>query len=367
MINPRLEKEPYLFEFFQAVRLLEKNAQQKLETTALETAPGSKAKYDDEVVFFKNNPKLTFNASDIQNLKIVRDSHSPKNQQYWEMTVSVLGLLGSQGVMPRYFSERVLLELRKKNTDLVDFVNFIEHRSISLFYQAWRKYRLPLNYEKALASRSSRRAQWDLFTHSLLALMGIGTEGLMYRQAFSDETLVGCASFLARPTVSAEAIVKIVKHQFGFDADVKQFVCQWEELPKDLLTRLPGPEVPEGQNNVLGQNAMLGQYGYNTQGKFIVVIDGDKNPNYEQLAPGSRVLSELQSMMKFVCGDEFEFAIEITLPSNAHFETQLSLDTEPLLGWNTRLRSQDYVVNERESIVLSQDIYPMVESLELID
>lgn len=364
MISNLLREKPYLFEFFQAVRLLE------LSSTSPEKnlgegklAPGLKARYNDELVYFKNNPKLSFNASDIQKLEFIDPQLTDDDRAAWKMTVSILGLVGSQGVMPQYFSESVLLELRRKNTDLVDFINFIEHRAVSLFYQSWAKYQLPVNYERSKRTHQHKR---DVVTHSLLSLLGLGTEELMYRQIFSDETLISCAGFISRPTVTAEGIAKIIKHQFGFDSEIKQFVCQWQELPEDLLTRLPGAEVPKGQNNILGQNTLLGRRCYNTQGKFSVVIDGDQNKNYERLAPGSKTLMELQSMLKFVCGSEFEFAIEIILPTDTYYETQLSESTEPLLGWNTRLRASDYSSNERESVVLSQDIHSPSESLPLV-
>ena len=52
---------------------------------------------------------------------------------------------------------------------------------ISLFYQAWEKYRFTIAYE---------RGERDRFSHHLLDLIGLGTPGLQERQSVPDDSLL---------------------------------------------------------------------------------------------------------------------------------------------------------------------------------
>ena len=80
-----------------------------------------------------------------------------------------MGLFGPLGTLPLYYSEMIRERLRAKDTTMVAFFNIFNHRMISLFYQAWEKYRFTIAYE---------RGERDRFSHHLLDLIGLGTAGL---------------------------------------------------------------------------------------------------------------------------------------------------------------------------------------------
>ena len=132
-VEEKLRREPFSFDFFQAVRLLEKVLPQR-------TSVGKFAHPATEVARFAAHPSLAFPASQIQGMEWPDDGPV-------EMTVNFMGLTGPQGVLPNPYTSLIIERLRASDTTLRDFLDIFNHRIISLFYRAWRKYRFDVACE----------------------------------------------------------------------------------------------------------------------------------------------------------------------------------------------------------------------------
>jgi len=346
----RLRREPYRFDFFQAVRLLERAAVMAGDDCAPEAVAGS-APPSRELVRFSAQSGLSFNGADVLRLEQRQSPDGGPSQ--WRMDVGFTGLIGSQGVMPYYLTELVLKELREKNTALRDFLDMFNHRHVSLFYQAWHKYQLPVNYER---QHLRREREPDLFSHALASLAGLGTSEMRYRMPLPDEALLGMAGHLGRQQCSAAALAGMIRHYFGLDVSIEQFCGQWDELPGDVLCRLPGPGHPQGVNNCLGANTVLGTQCFQAQNKFRVVVEPMAYEQFMAIAPGSDKLEALKSFIQFSAGVEMDFEISVTLYTGQVAPAQLSdeADRQPLLGWNTHMAGE-YRNDRRVQITLSAD------------
>lgn len=351
----RLRREPYRFDFFQSVRLLERAAVIDGDSSARETVAGS-APPSREMVRFRAQSSLSFIGSDV--LKIEQgDSpdteHSGSALKQWQMEVGFAGLAGSQGVMPYYLTELVQRELREKNTALRDFLDVFNHRHISLLYQAWHKYQLPVNYER---QRLRRERDPDLFSHALAALSGLGTSEMRYRMPVPDEALLGMAGHLSRQQCSAAALASMIRQHFGLEVTIEQFRGQWDELPEDVLCRLPGPGYPQGVNNRLGTNAVLGTQCFQAQNKFRVVVEPLAYEQFMTISPGSEKLEALKSFIQFSAGVEMDFEISVTLFTDQVAPVQLVDEpgAQPLLGWNAHMAGEQQD-QQRVEITLSAD------------
>src|SRR5216683_1681889 len=97
------------------------------------------------------------------------------------ITVSLIGLYGSGGVLPRHYTE-LLLRLNwegkgdEKHT-LRNWFDIFNHRLISLFYRAWEKYRFYIPYERG----DYADFEPDTFTQALFSLVGLGFPSLRNR------------------------------------------------------------------------------------------------------------------------------------------------------------------------------------------
>src|SRR5262249_46381664 len=92
----RLFREPFAFDFFQAVRLLEKLYPDRV-------AVGRGATPNAEVVRFRAHLSLSFPPSSIYDLTPAADPSRPP-----VMTAVFLGLTGPSGVLPRHYTELML-------------------------------------------------------------------------------------------------------------------------------------------------------------------------------------------------------------------------------------------------------------------
>ncbi len=93
---------------------------------------------------------------------------------------------------------------------------------ISLFYQAWEKYRFPVAYE---------RGERDRFSHHLLDLIGLGHAGLA--EPPGGAATIRCCSMRAccrmQPR-SAAALRADSGGLFDVPVEVEQFVGAWHAL-----------------------------------------------------------------------------------------------------------------------------------------
>jgi len=117
----------------------------------------------------------------------------------------------------------VLERLRAKDTTTRAFFDIFNHRMISLFYQAWEKYRFIIAYE---------RGERDRFSHHLLDLIGLGTPGLQDRQAIPDDSLLFYSGLLSLHPRSGTALRQILWDYFEVPVQVEQFIGGWYPLDK---------------------------------------------------------------------------------------------------------------------------------------
>lgn len=340
----QLRTEPYRFEFYQAVRLLESAV-----LTPGEDSPygagrlGTATPPSREFLRFKSQTSLSFVSADV--LKLHRRSvpegikETVSDTEKWEMEVGFGGLIGSQGVLPYFMTEVVQQELKEKNAALKDFLDIFNHRHVSLLYRAWQKYQLPVNYEQ---SRLRQDKEPDLFSQVIASVAGLGTSEMRYRLPIPDDALLGLAGHLGRQQCSATGLAQMIRQFFGLNVSIEQFQGQWDELPEDVLTRLPCAEQPLGVNNRLGVDTIMGTHCFQAQNKFRVVIEPMDYETHMAMAPGGRKLEALKSFIQLGAGVEMDFEISATLFTDDVAPVQLSdqAATQPLLGWNTHMSTE---------------------------
>ena len=332
-----LRDEPWRFEFFQAVRLLEAMAH---HATGVRGAPrllpvGHAAASARELVRFRSVLSRSFPSSEITEVAL-GDEESPVAR----MRVAFMGLTGPLGVLPEYYLDLLYRQVRKRDRALRDFFDLFNHRTVSLYYRAWEKYRPVVAYERA--QRSAGGA--DPLTRMLASLVGLGTDGQAGRLACGDHALLTYSGHFAHAPRSAWALQSLLHDFFGVAADIEPFVGRWLPLAADQCSRLPGGDAPKGQFNRLCIDTVLGMQAWDEQGKFRVRLGPMSYRLFAQFLPDSSEAHgpfvALCSLVRMYAGIEHDFDVRLVLSAGEVPPLTLGEGADgftPRLGWNTWL------------------------------
>jgi type VI secretion system protein ImpH len=321
-----LRDSPTAFEFFQAVRLLERLRPDR-RPVGFFVDPG------DEVVHFATNPDTAFPAGEIQSLELGGSGPA-------RLVVNFMGLTGHEGVLPYLYSLLVSERLRAKDTTLREFFDLFHHRIISLFYRAWEKYRFVVAHE---------RDQRDIVTKHLKDLVGIGADQLQQRLPLSDEVLLYYAGLLAPKQRSAAALQQLIGDYFGVQVEVEQFVGGWYPLSADTQCAV-GEE--ENASEQLGWGAVAGDEVWDPQARVRLRLGPLTRRQYDQFLPNGSAFEPLQTLTRFFSGDQLDFEMQLQLARDEVPGCALGVDGPGSpLGWCTWMRSQDFVRDPDDTIL----------------
>lgn len=308
-LEAALEAEPWRFDFFQAVRLLER------------LWPGRKpvgrfVRPHEEAARFAAHPSLAFPASQIQALE--RQPDGPAR-----MVVNFMGLFGPTGVLPQAYTELLISRVRERDGALRDFLDLFNHRMISLFYQAWEKYRFTIAYERGARDRLS---------YVLLHLIGLGTPGLQDRQAVADDSLLYYAGLLAQYPRSAIALEQVLEDYFQVPVQVEQFAGGWYSLDRSTQSWL---SEGDRENEQLAVGAVLGDEVWEPQARVLIRLGPLTLDQYLEFLPTGSAFQPLRALVRFFADDDLDFEVRLVLKREEVPFCELGAETKeaPRLGW----------------------------------
>jgi type VI secretion system protein ImpH len=352
-VSRQLADEPYRFEFFQAVRLLEQLASQADADASqvVYLSVGYDHSPQHEAVRFKALVSHTFPSSEIVSLKMAQPSGSDERSgPMSEMVVPFLGLIGPSGVLPRHYTQLVMDRIRQKDFALRDFLDLFHHRTISFFFRAWEKYRMPVAMERVpLEPAATKSDLWDrdaasrnLFTSSLYALVGLGTQGLRNRLTFRDQVLLYFGGHFSHRPKTVTALENMLQEYFELPLSVLQFQGQWLTLAPEDRSQTSSPRFPRGQNCQLGRSITVGRRVWSIENKFRIRLGPLTYGQFRRFLPGQPGLVSLCQLVRTYVGAEYDFDVQPVLKAAEVPACQLGGQPPDLsrLGWNTWLRSQ---------------------------
>ena len=334
----RLFREPFRFEFFQAVRILEwmRRDGRRPGKGAGFSPVGFDGPPENEAVRFRSLPSIAFPPSEITDIrKPGARKGRGANQQPSEMTVTFMGLSGPSGALPDHYTETIISRGRVRDSSLHDFLDLFTHRAVSLFFRAWSKHHLPSAYERASLDGSGE----DSFTPSLYSLRGLGTGHLHGRQLVEDQSLLFYAGHLSHFPRSAAGLESILADYFDVPVAVEEFRGEWLHFDRDQRTRIGGPG-PRGESyNQLGSSVVIGERMWSVEGRFLLRLGPLSYDEFDSFLPSGRAMWELAEITRTYVGPELAYDLQLMLHGEAVPRCRLAAP-EGLgarLGWNTWL------------------------------
>lgn len=303
----RLFAEPYRFQYFQAVRTIELWLRKRGRAEE-----GALANF----LRFQNSTSLSFPASEIEALQpepravapdraALADALRSQELKYVRLTPTFMGLLGSSGALPAHYTERIAAHvLYERDEGPRAFLDTFSNRTLALFYEAWRKYRLELKYHGVTRK--------DGFLPLLLSLAGMGHESLRRRlsdhgEGVLDESIAYFATAMRQRPASSVQIARVLSEYFGQPVRAEQFVGRWYDVPAQQQTAL-------GMGNAtLGAGALAGTRVWQRDLRLRLVVGPLDLAAYESFLPGGRAARALKSMLTMFTGLSLEYEVQLVL------------------------------------------------------
>ena len=326
-VEEALEREPYSFEFFQAVRLLHQLYPDRGRV-------GRFGNPDDEAIQFGATPATAFPASEIQAIEM-------DNGQPPRMLVNFFGLTGPQGVLPLEYSELVADRVRQRDHSLRDFLDLFNHRIISLFFRAW---------ERTHGHGADATKDDDALHNHLLDLVGLGTNGLPEQLGLPPAALAFYVGLLAIPTRPAVALELLLEDYFGVSVEVEQFVGGWYSIDEVSQCALGDESSASSQ---LGVGAVAGDEIWDLQAKARLRVGPLTRAQYDTFLPTGRAYRDLRALTKFFTGEQVDIEVQLVLARDEVPPVSLGAEgTAPTpLGWCTWLRSRPFTRDASDTIL----------------
>ena len=307
----QLFHQGYLFDFFQAVRLLE-------ELFPEAPSPGEGFDLAQERIRFKPHEGLGFPAADIKKVELVQDGVKPP---YGQVVATFMGLYGIDSPLPSHFSNLLVSE-DEENGALRDFLDIFNHRFYSLFYRSWKKYRPALHFKAAGTEAYSRR---------LLCLAGVDPAAAD-SWPVNPMRLVPLAARLACPVRSVEGLEQLLNAFFPDIAiRVVENVARWAAISQP-------PRLGRGRlDQRLGETAIIGRRLVDRTGKFRLVLGPLGYERYLSLLPVGEAAALLHGLVQSYIPDFLDYDVELLLqteeiPSIELGSEQIRLGRDTWLG-----------------------------------
>lgn len=326
--------EPHRFEFMQAIRLL---------LVFLKRHGISSERALAQVLRFESRTSLHFPASEIERLcagaqiaartdtMLVLAATQQASQLRIRITPAFIGFLGSSGMLPFHYSERIAAHQQQERGEGAQaFVGVLSNRLVGQFYLAWEKYRI---------EHSTETRRRDLQLPILLSLAGVPrsaaeTVAMDRPDTPGDHALAFYAALFRTRPASAFAIARALTEYFGVPIRLEEWVGAWDPIPEKIRVRL-GRHGPR-----LGFGASLGTRQWN-HGRRIRLHVGPLTENgldrFLPRTPGARAIATMLTLF-----DVGRVEAEVRLVLGQDCVRPLTLTTRDApaagrLGWTTFL------------------------------
>lgn len=280
--------EAHVFDFFQAVSLLERSRSDI-------TPVGEGSDPLREAVRFASNVALSFPETDVARLR-----PGPSPTEPFRMLVNFLGLAGALGPLPQPFVELIYQRSVRGDTAARDFLDIFNHRLTSFVYRIRKKHRIGLGVTSP---------EEDSAADHLYSLLGLGLPELRNRLGVHDRALLTHALTVGHDAGSLEGLVAILRHHFRVRVEAIPLTGSFHPIESNDRTVIG----KSGKNRALGRDAVLGSRFWDQESAFDLRLGPMKLDMYRRFLPDGDALGPLCALVKFYAGPRYRFGVHLLL------------------------------------------------------
>jgi type VI secretion system protein ImpH len=311
-----LELDPGRFDFFQAVRILERAYRHKAPVATMSNAA-------QEAVRFRASLSSAFPASELDSVVTPSEARQPP-----VMTVNFMSLAGGFGPLPPPITQMLQARHRHGDQAAIDFLGMFEHRLIGLMMRSRRAHR------PALQPGAPHETAFAFY---LKALLGLGTAGMTTglgrrpapRLDGLERSLLHLTGLLNQRPVSLHAVERLLAQHFGVAVRGIPLQGRWLAIEAGDLSVIGH----SGRNNGLGQ-AVLGRRIWAPAAGIALEFGPLDLRDFKGFLPGGEAHAPLRRLLGFTLGGSVAVDLRLLLKAP---EVPAARLAGTALGWTSWL------------------------------
>jgi type VI secretion system protein ImpH len=315
-----LYAEGYRFDFFQALRLLQKIAEDRnpARPSAGRVAPAGSNPAALDAIQLRANISFSFPPGEVHQIEKLADA--PYRAA---VTANILSLAGALGPMPDSFAETLLDRSKAHDEAMRDFLDIFHHRLLLLLYQVRLRHRIWLEWSAPQASSMGR------YTHAFAGILNLSSKKLTPKLAQYASAYAGALWHKPRSPV---VLQQILSEAFGVSIRVLPMRGAWLPVEPDDQCRLG-----RVGNSRLGVNTYAGKRAWNGQGQLHLSVRSLQLDQFLALLPGGRDYASLADFTRFYINDQFTCRLHLQLDAGQSCDLRLGRSR---LGWTSWLHGK---------------------------
>ncbi|MFJ2992474.1 type VI secretion system baseplate subunit TssG [Pandoraea sp. NPDC087047] len=306
---------------------------------------GTRNSPEHEAVRFRPWPRMGFPSAEV--VAVERDEDRPDAPP--TLRTTFLGLYGVDACVPSHMVDDITL--REEGFEAVAaFLDQFHHRTVTLLYRAWKKYRYPENF---------RSGGHDEHSRSLLCLAGFPDGDKPQRAGLPGVRMLAILGLLIQRTRTAEGLAgTIAVAAPGVDVKVESFFA------KTVSAGTPRPltSAPGANARGLGADYVLGRRLAYRHGAVEALLHPTDSTQVDALLPGTPQNAELMAMIALYMGTTADVYVRLVVPSTMAPKPRIGIaDTvhAPRLGWTSVLPG-----GERRDIGITLGVHRAIPAAE---
>lgn len=284
----KLLENPERFHIFQALRIIEAEHNDKPRL-------GQSRRPSEDAFRLGQEAEMAFPPTTI------REIAPPKGPRPPTLVNRFFGFFGPHGPMPIHFTEYAReRQVNRSDPTLVDFLNMLTHRMMSLLYRAWVTGHPAVDLD---------RGQDTAIERHVAALSGYHGKAMRKRDGMPDLAKRHFAGLMGMGPRNTEGLVALLSGFFSAPVKVEEFVGSWLELD-------PSDRWELGKPAGLGQDTAIGARVWSRSAKFRLSVGPLSLADYKRLLPGSPSLDRLAAIVRNYAGDTLDWDLNVVLKSD---------------------------------------------------
>lgn len=260
---------------------------------------------------------LGFPASDV----LMAERMPAHARSAYRVQTTFFGMHGADSPLPGYYLDRLAWEQGQGVGIRTAFLDFFNHRLLTLLHQAWRKYRYYVRF---------RQEAKDRFSRYVFALIGLNDAQLRGTTPLPWSRLLSYAGLIASPSRSPTIVSGVIAHCFDLPhVHIREFEQRYVHVPKEQQLSLGK------HNGELGDSFVIGSRVRTRHSKFTVVISGLSQQRFRDFLPSGIDHARLRKLIDFLLRDPAAWDLELGLRHEEVPPFNLGRTSGANLGWTS--------------------------------